>query len=64
MPKPARQVADKGLAARIVERARSRNEPALAFSRAIDPDTGEHDEAELIAAFDVPPEFMGEHADV
>lgn len=63
-PKLPREVAARDIAARAVERLRSRNIPALAFSRAGDPTTGEFDEAELIASFNVPPEFMGENADV
>lgn len=63
-PKMPREVASRDIAARVVERSRSRNIPALAFARAGDPTTGDFDEAELIAFFDVPPEFMGEVADV
>lgn len=63
-PKPARQVPDRGVAERAVARLRSLNKPALAFSRTGDPETGDWADGELIAAFDVPPEFMPESADV
>lgn len=63
-PKPPREVPGRDVAARAVERSRSRNMPAFAFSRAGDPDTGDFDEAEMIASFNVPPEFTGETADV
>ncbi len=63
-PKIPREVAGRDIAARVVERSRARNIPALAFARAGDPTTGDFDEAELIASFDVPSEFMGDNADV
>lgn len=62
-PKQAREVPGRDVAARCVERARSANRPALAFSRTGDPDTGDFDDAELIASFAVPPEFTGDHPD-
>ena len=63
-PKAPREVAGRELAVRIAERLRSQNLPVLAFARTGDLTTGEFDDAELIAAFNVPPEFMGESADV
>ena len=63
-PKVPREVAARDIAERVVARSRSRNIPALAFARAGDPETGDFDDAELIAFFNVPPEFMGESADV
>ncbi len=63
-PKTPRQVADRGVAERAVARLRAANLPALAFARVGDPTTGEFEDAELIAAFNVPPEFMGETADL
>lgn len=63
-PKMPREVADRGVAIRAAERIRSANLPVLAFARTGDPDTGDWDDAELIASFDVPPEFIGDNADV
>jgi hypothetical protein len=63
VPKEPRQVPDRGVAARTIDRLRRANEPGLAFARTGDPLTGEFSDAEIIASFDVPPEFMGEGAD-
>ena len=63
-PAIPREVPSRDVAARAVERLRQANKPSLAFARIGDPDTGEFDEAEIIASFNVPPEFMGDHADV
>ncbi|NNM75020.1 hypothetical protein [Enterovirga aerilata] len=62
-PKLPRQVQDRGVAERAVARLRSLNQPALAFSRVIDPETGECEDPEIIASFNVPPEFLGETAE-
>ena len=64
VPKTPREVASREVAARIVERSRGQNIPALAFARAGDPATGDFDDAEIIASFAIPPEFMGDQADV
>ena len=62
-PKQPREVPDRGVAERAVARLRSANLPCLAFARTGDPESGDWNDAELIAAFNVPPEFMGDHSD-
>ena len=63
-PKLPREVAHRDIAARAVARLKQANLPSLAFARTGDPETGDFDDAELIASFNVPPEFMGDPADV
>lgn len=63
-PKPPREVPARDIAVRAAERIRSSNKPVIAFARTGDPVTGDFDDAEILASFNVPPEFMGDHADV
>ena len=63
-PKIPREVPSRDVAARAVERIKALNRPVIAFSRKGDMVTGEFEEADLIACFNVPPEFMGDTADV
>jgi hypothetical protein len=62
-PKAPRQMQDRGAASRAVDHLRQMNKPGLAFARTGDPVTGEFDDAEVIASFNVPAGFMGEATD-
>jgi hypothetical protein len=63
IPREPRQVPDRGIAARTIDRLRRANEPGLAFARTGDTLTGEFSDPEVIASFNVPPGFMGEGVD-